>query len=146
MSKKSTVNDLRREIAKYLALSEKEFIMKRFTHNGMELKNLSETLEFHNSKSINVYVEYGVPLGESKEYFNIDEVKLTCLYCQTDYSKFMIFPYKMTEIGMYVIDSHMTIGDLKVMICEEIKKKLSVELDLSSVLVREHLMDKPTRV
>ncbi len=58
----------------------------------------------------------------------------------------MVFPYRMTEIGMYVIDSHMTIGELKVFICEEIKKKLSIELDLSSVLVREHLMDKPTRV
>jgi len=52
----------------------------------------------------------------------------------------------MTEIGMYVIDSHMTIGELKVFICEEIKNKLSIELDISSVLVREHLMDKPTRV
>ncbi len=69
ITKKSTVKDLRREIAKYLALGEKEFIMKRFTHNGMELKNSNENLEFYNSKSINIYVEYGLPLGECKQYF-----------------------------------------------------------------------------
>lgn len=146
MQKKNTVLELRREISKYLGIAEKEFIMKRFTHNGLELKNPNEFLEFQYSKSINIYVEYGVPLGESINIFNQDDLKLTCLYCNTDYSKFMIFPYKMTEIGVYVIDSQMTIGELKVFICEEIKKKLSIELDINSVLVREHVMDKPTRV
>ena len=52
----------------------------------------------------------------------------------------------MTEFGTYVINGQMTIGELKNFMCEEIKKKLKVELDKNVVLVREHILDKPTRV
>ena len=57
---------MKEHIAKYLVISENDFIMKRFSHNGQELKNLNEKLDIFNSNNLSVYVEYGKPLDESK--------------------------------------------------------------------------------
>ena len=62
------------------------------------------------------------------------------MYCQYDFSRFMIFPYKMTELGMIVFDAKKTFKELKDFICDEITRKLDVELDREHILVREHIL------
>jgi hypothetical protein len=59
------LKDVKKQIAEYLAVDEKTFIMKRFSHNGQELKNLSDKLDsICVTGSVSIYVEYGTPLAE----------------------------------------------------------------------------------
>ena len=52
----------------------------------------------------------------------------------------------MISIGTYIFNNMNTFGELKEFMCSEIKKKLDIELDRKFLLVREHILDKPTRV
>jgi hypothetical protein len=66
MLKSNSVKELKTEIAKYLNIKENQFIIRRYSHNGLEMKSLTELLDTFNSQYLSVYVEFGSPMGEGK--------------------------------------------------------------------------------
>ena len=52
----------------------------------------------------------------------------------------------MTEIGGFIVDTKMTIKALKEFLCDKIKNTMNIELEGDYVIIREHLLDRPTRV
>lgn len=65
ISKFSKIKELRSKIAENLCLKENEFIMKKFSHMGQELKNNCETVDKLTSSVLSVYIEFGKPMQES---------------------------------------------------------------------------------
>lgn len=61
--KSSTVKELREKIAQYLNIEPNEFIMKKFSHMGLELKNPKEQLDKLTNSVLTIYLEYGNPLS-----------------------------------------------------------------------------------
>jgi hypothetical protein len=55
---------LKTRIGDILKLSNKEFIMRKFTHNGQEIKASNDTVEKLGTNSINIFIELGMSLGE----------------------------------------------------------------------------------
>ena len=58
----------------------------------------------------------------------------------------MVYPYKLTEFGSFFIDSKLAINDLKNILCDQLKMTLNIELNREFVLIRENLLEKPTKV
>jgi hypothetical protein len=72
--------------------------MRKFTHNGQEIKASNETVEKLGTNSINIYIELGMSLGE-------DEMKIKLILTEFENEKFSIFPYRMKEIGTFIISN-----------------------------------------
>jgi len=139
MKKSDFIRTLKQKIGDYLNLKVTEFIMKKHNHNGMEIKNYSEPIEKLTQFSMNIYIELGNAPGEF-------DLKLNPHYCEYDYSIFLIFPYKISDIGVFTIDSTKTVKEIKEFFADEIKNKFNVTLDKEFLLMREYMVDKPTKV
>jgi hypothetical protein len=61
-----TLKQVKEKIAEFLNLNENEFIMKKFSHNGTEIRNLKEKVSEITNNNMNVFTEFGTPLGEGK--------------------------------------------------------------------------------
>lgn len=67
--KNSTIKELRMKISDSLGLKENEFIMKKFSHMGQELKNINESIDKLTNSVLSIYIEYGIPLQDSIFFF-----------------------------------------------------------------------------
>jgi hypothetical protein len=137
---------MKERIGDYLGLSIHDFIIKKSSHYGDELNMLSDSLYKFDSDFVNIYVEFGKPLGEGNIALKLDEIKVTGLYCANDYTKFKIYPYVIQEFGSFTLDINKSINEIKEMLCEELEKSRKIKLNKDFVLVREHLIDKPSKV
>lgn len=134
--------EVKQKIADFLALKPEEFIMRKYNHNGAEIRNLNETLiEVSGTTSLNflIYVEFGNPMGANELLINVN-------LCELDFSVFKLFPYRFTELGLKLINTDWTIAELKKHLIEEVKEKTSIELDSNYVLIRETVTDRPSRI
>ena len=64
LKKNQTIKELKSMIGEIIKLSNKEFIMRKFTHNGQEIKASNDTLDKLGTNSINLFIELGMSLGE----------------------------------------------------------------------------------
>ena len=64
MKKSSNIKQMKLKIAEYLQIDEKDFLIKKNSHYGNELKASGETLDKLDVNLINIYVEFGLPLNE----------------------------------------------------------------------------------
>lgn len=60
-----TLRKVKQMIGEYLNLKEDKFIIKPFSHNRNEIRNLDQKLEDLSPGNVNIYTEFGIPLGES---------------------------------------------------------------------------------
>jgi hypothetical protein len=147
-----TLKDLKLKISEHLKINEDEFIMKKLSHNGIELKNLGDTLDKICSGNLKVYLEYGTPQKEN-------QLKLNVFLCELDMSFFLLFPYKITELGFFDIDissnnDNFTIKGLKFLLLKEIKNKKGIDFNYNDndlnesdyFVIREYLNERPTKV
>lgn len=137
-----TLSIVKQKIGEFLNIPTDNFMIRKFNHNGQEFKNLNETIyEISNGAfmSVNIYVEFGSPLGE-------EEINIRLILAQEDYSVFKLFPYKMTEIGVKKIKTCWNIKELKQVLIKEIKEKSSFSLDDEYVIIRESVTEKPSRI
>lgn len=136
------LRDLKRAISDYLKLSMDQFIMKKNSHNGLELKNLNESLDKLSSGNLKIYIELGQPQKEN-------ELKLNIFSCELDMSFFLLFPYKITDLGLFCIDTDkiQTIEDLKIFLINELLFHKNINYKNSKLLVfRDYLSERPTTV
>ena len=68
IKKNQTIRDLKTRIGEILKLSNKEFIMRKFSHNGQEIKSSNDSIEKLNTNSINIFIDLGMSLGEGKSF------------------------------------------------------------------------------
>ena len=66
VKKNQSIKELKSMIGEVLKLPNKEFIMRKFTHNGQEIKASNDYVEKLGSNSINIFIELGMSLGEGK--------------------------------------------------------------------------------
>jgi hypothetical protein len=137
-----TLAKVKQTIAEYLTLSNDQFIMKKHNHNGVEIRNLNDTvnkLENFSFTSMNIYIEFGAPMKD-------DELKINLMFCENDFSRFKLFPYILTDLGTVVIKTTQDIKDLKHQLIEEVKNKMGLELDPQYTLLREHTTERPAKI
>lgn len=75
-----------------------------------------------------------------------DQVKINTYLCEYDFTRFNIFPFKMTELSQIIFENNKTIGDLKDHIIEQNMTKLKKSIDADDLLIRENVLDKPGKV
>ena len=66
---KKTISQLKEEISKSLDIPINNFIMKKNSHNGLEIKKLNDKIEKYTSKVLTLYISFGTPIKEGD--FNI---------------------------------------------------------------------------
>jgi hypothetical protein len=139
IKKNKTLGDLKKRISEVLNLSQEEFIMKKKSHNGIELKNLSEIVDKHSNTSLDIYIEYGNPQKDT-------EIKINLYRTEYDFSFFLVFPYKTIDEGIFKIDLHWSILELKKYLINELQKKGIVNFNKTEeVYIREYKNDRPTK-
>ena len=58
----------------------------------------------------------------------------------------MLFPYKMTDIGLVTIDIRKNVEEIKEQFITLINKKFNINLDKEYVLLRDYLGERHTKV
>jgi len=120
-----------------------EFIMRKYSYQGNEIRNLEDRIDLTASSFLNLYVEYGKPL---RSY----SVRVNVFTCENDFSKFLIFPYKLINHGFFLTDTRISINEFKTNIINELNNSLqkiySYNYSANKVLVREYKLEKPTKV
>jgi hypothetical protein len=137
-----TLKELKKAISDYLILDEDSFIMKKNSHNGVELKNLSETIDKICTGNLKIYIEFGCPQKEN-------EIKINLFLCELDLTFFLLYPYKVTDLGFFNVNLEKvsSIKDLKEFFIHELKYKKNNELSNKDfIVIREYLNERPTKV
>jgi ubiquitin C-terminal hydrolase len=132
---------VKQKIADYLNLKPDQFIMKKYSHNGTEIKNLDEIFNNLSTGNMSIFLQFGKPL-------NTNEQKITLVYCEFDYSLFKIFPYKFTELKQMIVDLGIKVKDLKKVFIEELAKRvlLAPNATEKDFIIREQITEKPGKI
>jgi hypothetical protein len=138
VKKSKTLREIKSLIAGVININEQEFILKKSSHHGAEFKNLNDTVDKYTVNAINIYVEYGCPQRES-------EIKINLYTCEYDYAFFLVFPYKLVDMGFFIIDTTWTIAQLKTHLVKELEKK-GITKDVNKAIVREYVTERPGKV
>lgn len=141
-----TLRELKSRISEVLHIPDDKFIIKKNTHNGVELKNLQDTIDKYTSNTLNIYVEYGNPQKDT-------EIRINLFTCEYDFSTFMIYPYKLIDQGLFLVDLNWTIDELKLFLLNQLKKKnidIFMKCDENLVtedfLIREYKNERPAKI
>jgi hypothetical protein len=73
-------------------------------------------------------------------------LKINILLLEYDYSTFKLFPYKLKDLGYFVVNNNFTVKDLKMYLIEELKEKQNIDLEFEGLLIREHTTNRPSKV
>jgi hypothetical protein len=148
IKKSRSLLDLKKKISEVLQISEKEFIMKKNSHNGPELKSLNDTIDKYATNLLTVYIELGSPQKDS-------EIKINLFTCEYDFSFFLVFPYKVVDSGFFIVDINWSIKQLKEFLITELEKKLNSgqninfkleNICIDTLLIRDYKNDRPAKI
>lgn len=142
MKLNKTLKEVKKAISDHLRIDIDTFILKKNSHNGVELKNLSETIDKLCTGCLKVYVEYGCPQKEN-------EIKINLFLCELDLTFFLLYPYKITDLGFLNLNLEKicTIKDLKEYLINELKTKKNIDFQNKDLIViREYLNERPTKI
>ena len=96
---------LKEEIAKILNISIDTFIMKKNSHNGVEIKKLEDTIDKYSTKNLTIYIQYGIPRKDGDILLNFQQY----IY---DISEFHLYPYKSIDLGFMIFDKNNTLNEV----------------------------------
>ena len=102
---KIKLNKLKEEIGKALNINVDNFIMKKNTHNGIEIKNLEETIDKYSTKNLTLYIQYGIPRKDGDILLNIHQYNYTI-------NEFHIYPYDIIDLGHMIFDKKNTLNEV----------------------------------
>lgn len=122
INKKQTILELKRIISVKLGLSENEFLLKKNSHNGMEIKNLNDKIEKYTSSQMKIFIEKGV-------FYCENNIKINVLYGKydeyNDMTVFQLVPLVVFKINEMSIDERMTIREMKDLIKKDVLNKVN---------------------
>ena len=102
---KIKLNKLKEEIGKALNINVDNFIMKKNTHNGIEIKNLEDTIDKYSTKNLTLYIQYGIPRKDGDILLNIHQYNYTI-------NEFHIYPYDIIDLGHMIFDKKNTLNEI----------------------------------
>lgn len=114
IKKTKTMRELKKRISDIINYNCNEFIMRKNTHNGIEIKNLNDFLEKYTSSVMKIFIELGTPMKES-------EIKISVNLCEESYEHFNICPFVFSKIGNFSVDLLWTFKELKSSLIKEIE-------------------------
>lgn len=138
-TKSTTLEEIKERIANELKLDQNEFIIRKYSHNGLEIRDLKVRVDTLTIASVNIYVEYGKPLAEG-------EVKVNIVHCVQEFTRFALFPFKFIDYGHMIINEKKTIGEIKEDILKFLKETHNLELRSDNTVLRETLTERPSKV
>ena len=115
ISPKLKMSKLKEEIAIKLNINVDNFIMKKNTHNGIEIKNLEESIDKYSTKNLTLYIQFGIPRKDGDILLNIHQY----IY---DINEFHIYPYNIIDLGHMIFDKKNTLNEVINTIKTKIKK------------------------
>ena len=127
---KKTISQLKEEISKSLDIPINNFIMKKNSHNGLEIKKLDDKIEKYTSKVLTLYISFGTPIKEGD--FNIKLQQYIF-----DNSSFSLYPYKIIDCGLFTINKNDTIDIIINKIIKD-NKKIIIEENKQLYLRKEN--------
>lgn len=96
---------LKEEIGKILNINIDSFILKKNSHNGIEIKKLEDTIDKYSSKNLTIYVQFGIPRKEGDILLNFKQYYY-------DNSEFHLYPYKSIDLGFAIFDKKITLNEV----------------------------------
>ena len=105
ISPKLKLNKLKEEISKKLNINADNFIIKKNTHNGIEIKNLEDTIDKYSTKNLTLYIQLGIPRKEGDILLNLHQY----IY---DINEFHIYPYNIIDLGHMIFDKKNTLNEV----------------------------------
>ena len=118
ISPKLRLNKLKEEISKKLNINADNFIIKKNTHNGIEIKNLEDTIDKYSTKNLTLYIQLGIPRKEGDILLNLHQY----IY---DINEFHIYPYNIIDLGHMIFDKKNTLNEVINLIKTKNKKFLN---------------------
>ena len=112
------MNKLKEEISKILNISTDNFIIKKNTHNGIEIKNLEDTIDKYSTKNLTLYIQLGIPRKDGDILINLHQY----IY---DVNEFHIYPYNIIDLGHMIFDKKNTLNEVINIIKTKNKKFLN---------------------
>ena len=102
---KYKISKLKEEIGKILNISIDAFIIKKNSHNGVEIKKLEDTIDKYSTKNLNVYIQFGIPRKDGDILLNFQQYYY-------DISEFHLYPYKTVDLGFMIFDKKNTLNEV----------------------------------
>ena len=99
------MSKLKEEIGKILNISIDTFIIKKNSHNGVEIKKLEDTIDKYSTKNLNVYIQFGIPRKDGDILLNFQQYYY-------DISEFHLYPYKVVDLGFMIFDKKNTLNEV----------------------------------
>ena len=112
---KKTIMELKEMISQIINVPTDNFIMKKNSHNGIEIKKYNETIDKYTSKCLTVYIQYGTPV-------KVTDMKIVIQQYLPEKEQFSLYPYKINDLGLTTINKTWTIKEL-ISNIEKINKK-----------------------
>ena len=122
ISPKLKLSKLKEEIAIKLNISVDNFIMKKNTHNGIEIKNLEESIDKYSTKNLTLYIQFGIPRKDGDILLNIHQYIF-------DINEFHIYPYNIIDLDHMILDKKNTLNEVINLIKTKNKKFVSGDDD-----------------
>ena len=138
---KFKIYKLKEEIAKILNINIDTFIMKKNSHNGIEIKKLEETIDKYSTKNLNIYIQYGIPRKDGDILLNFKQY----IY---DISEFHLYPYKSIDLEFMIFDKNNTLNEVINTIKTKNKKFIKNEENKNQIeyYLREENNFKPGKI
>jgi ubiquitin carboxyl-terminal hydrolase 47 len=137
ISKNSTLRELKKLLAEKLSLNENEFIIKRQSKDGPELKELNQTLaSLHFTRTTTIFIELGKPS-------NIDEYRLLLSEAlissnENDDTEF----YEFIEWGDFNVVGSYTVFQIKDKLSMMLLQEKNIEVPPTHIRLRDRVGDK----
>ena len=131
---------LKEEIGKALNISLDEFIMKKGGKMGVEVKDLSRTIESENYvNGTSLFIEFGKPTKPG-------EFRLQFFYARKIVPEIDAFSHKFEHLCDLSVDGAMKASELKVILAKELKEKLNIDADPRKLRLRERASERMTKI
>ena len=102
---KFKMSKLKDEIGKVLNINVDNFILKKNSHNGVEIKKLEDTIDKYSTKNLTIYIQFGIPRKDGDILLKFQQYYL-------DNSKFNLYPYKNKDLGFMIFDKKITLKEV----------------------------------
>ena len=96
---------LKEEIGKILNINIDTFILKKNSHNGIEIKKLEDTIEKYSTKNLTIYIQFGIPRKDGDILLNFQQYYY-------DLSEFHLYPYKSVDLGFMILDKKNSLDEV----------------------------------
>ena len=136
---KFKMSKLKDEIGKVLNINVDNFILKKNSHNGVEIKKLEDTIDKYSTKNLTIYIQFGIPRKDGDILLKFQQFYL-------DNSKFNLYPYKNKDLGFMIFDKKITLKEVINLLKTKNKNVFKNENNNNEYYLREEKNFRPGKL